>query len=135
MRDLADVAVAIMELALARAWMLRVDPLRIASLAADRSDEPGRGGPGHSEDIRRIERVGRAIARAERRVPWRSDCLVQALAARHWLSRHKVDSRLHIGVRRGPGFEAHAWLEAGGLAVTGGDGVPYAELAAIGEGR
>jgi hypothetical protein len=57
------------------------------------------------------------------RVPWRSDCLVQATAAQRWLDRHQIPTQLHIGVRKdhAAGFEAHAWLCHGALIVTGGD--------------
>jgi hypothetical protein len=64
------------------------------------------------------------------RVPWRADCLVQAMAAQHWLRRHGLESRIAIGVReRGEGpFEAHAWLMCGDIAVTGGDIREYVPL-------
>ena len=63
------------------------------------------------------------------RVPWRSDCVVQALAARRWLARGGVDSDVCIGVRNdAQGFQAHAWLKVGERIVTGGDVSSYAEL-------
>ena len=56
-------------------------------------------------------------------MPWRSDCLVQALAAQRWLARKGVPSCLQIGSRKTEmiGFEAHAWLSVGDLVVTGWD--------------
>ena len=63
------------------------------------------------------------------RVPWRSDCVVQALAARRWLARGGVGSTVCVGVRKDEqGFQAHAWLKAAGRVVTGGDISSYAEL-------
>jgi hypothetical protein len=64
-----------------------------------------------------------AIARTSHRLPWRADCLVQALAARHWLRRLGVETSLCIGVpvRANDRFEAHAWLMHGDEMVTGGD--------------
>lgn len=56
-------------------------------------------------------------------VPWRSDCLVQALAAQRLLGRLGVPSEIVIGVRNAPdeGFSPHAWLRCGDRIVTGGD--------------
>lgn len=69
------------------------------------------------------QRVANAIARAGSRVPWRSDCLVQALAARRWLAREGLRSDLFVGVRgtTSNAVEAHAWLKCGDRVVTGGD--------------
>jgi len=81
---------------------------------------------------RLVERIAFAIPRAAKRLPLRSDCLVQALAAKRWLSCHDVESRLVLGVRkRGPtNFEAHAWLMVGDRVVTGGDISTYVPLGA-----
>jgi hypothetical protein len=70
-----------------------------------------------------IDRVAFAIPRSASRVPFRSDCLVQALAAQRWLARFGIPARLTFGVmpQRTGDFEAHAWLEASGRVVTGGD--------------
>lgn len=75
-------------------------------------------------------RVGFAVTRMGARVPWRSDCLVQALAAQHWLDARRIPSSLWIGVRTdcASGFEAHAWLKVGDLVVTGGDITPFHPL-------
>jgi hypothetical protein len=80
-----------------------------------------------------VERVAFAIPAIALRVPWRSDCMVQAMAAQNWLARYKIPSTMTIGVRKnvpsalgpsglGPsGFGAHAWLAVGDFLVTGGD--------------
>ncbi len=66
--------------------------------------------------------VAQAIARASGRMPWRSTCLVQALAAQWMLSRRKHEARLRLGVARNgrANLDAHAWLESAGVLVTGG---------------
>lgn len=77
-----------------------------------------------------VARVAFAVPRVGAYLPWRSDCLVQALAAHRWLARHGIASEICIGVRR-PGdleFEAHAWLKAGETVVTGGDISSYMQL-------
>lgn len=74
-------------------------------------------------DARHGRRIGLAVSRAARIVPWRSDCLVQAEAARHWLARLGIDSDIRLGARKtGYGtLDAHAWLISRGQVVTGGD--------------
>jgi hypothetical protein len=61
-----------------------------------------------------------------RRLPWRSDCLIEALAAKRWLDRAGGTATLKLGVRRTEegGLMAHAWLAIGETAVSGG---PIAE--------
>jgi len=73
-------------------------------------------------DDPRARSVSRLLARAERRLPWKTTCLVAALAARAMLRRRGMDSVLRFGVRRGADgrLGAHAWLEAGGGIVCGG---------------
>lgn len=70
-----------------------------------------------------IDRVSFAVPRMGARVPWRADCLVQALAAQRWLGRHWIETAVVIGVRKGvpSNLDAHAWLMAGDRIVTGGE--------------
>lgn len=70
-----------------------------------------------------IKRVTWATPRAARFVPWRSDCLVQAQAARNWLKRSGVQSEIQLGARTltDGRMDAHAWLVCAGKIVTGGD--------------
>lgn len=67
---------------------------------------------------------------AARLVPWRSDCLVQAMAAQRWLRREGRQTQLVIGVHKDPAgrFEAHAWLRCGMVTVTGGDVARFTPL-------
>ena len=72
------------------------------------------------------EEVGWAVTRAARHVPFNAVCLPQAMAARIMLKRHGVDSVLHFGARIGQDkigqdkpIDAHAWLDAAGVEVTG----------------
>lgn len=72
-------------------------------------------------------RIGYVIPRISARLPWRSDCVIQAMAAQNWLAAHSLASEIQIGVERpddGP-FSAHAWLVHGGAVVTGGDITRY----------
>ena len=75
------------------------------------------------DQLRLISRVAFAVPIVAARVPWRADCLVQALAAQHWLWRKGIPTTLHVGVHKEipAEFEAHAWLMQGGTIITGGD--------------
>ena len=121
-----DALVAVAELALANVAFRRTPPSRLPLLPR------GAGGGEATLSPRQqalIERVAYAVPIMGLRVPWRSDCVVQALAARRWLARGGVDSDVCIGVRNdAQGFQAHAWLKVGERIVTGGDVSSYAEL-------
>lgn len=69
-----------------------------------------------------VERIGWAVAAAGARVPWRSDCLLQAMAADRWLRRLGAAPEFFIGVDKDAagGLRAHAWVRCDGIAVTGG---------------
>jgi hypothetical protein len=65
--------------------------------------------------------VGWAVTRAARYVPFRAVCLPQAIAAKAMLDRRHIANVMHFGVATradGP-MDAHAWLDAGGIEVTG----------------
>lgn len=74
-------------------------------------------------------RIGRAVERAARHLPWSARCLPQAIAAKAMLHRRGIASTMHFGMclsdasadpspdRR---MQAHAWLTIGETAVVGG---------------
>jgi len=67
------------------------------------------------------QRVQWAVRATSRRVPWRSVCFDQAVAAKWMLRRRALSSTLYLGVARDAQKEmlAHAWLRCGDLYVTG----------------
>lgn len=67
------------------------------------------------------EDIGWAVTRAARYVPFRAVCLPQAMAARVMLERRGVQSVMHFGAAKGTNkpLDAHAWLDAAGVEVTG----------------
>jgi hypothetical protein len=67
------------------------------------------------------EQIGWAVTRAARHVPFRAVCLPQAMAAHAMLRRRGIVSAMHFGARRGgeKPIDAHAWLDAAGVEVTG----------------
>jgi hypothetical protein len=113
-----DIVRAVWELARARTKLLAADATSwlFSEPSEERLDQ---------QDI--INRVAFAIPRAAARVPWRATCLVQALAAQSWLARMGIASELKLGARKVSGgrLDAHAWLEAGGRIVVGGDAEGY----------
>ena len=113
---------AIAELARARLVLMRLTTGRIARLNGEsarsgRSDQAA--GPG---DRLLVNTVADIVPRIAPWLPWRSDCLVQALAAQHWLARYGIATQIVIGADKPKhaGFEAHAWLRYGEQVITGG---------------
>jgi hypothetical protein len=76
------------------------------------------------------DRFGFLTVRLSKRLPWRSDCVIQAIAVQDWLARRGIASEIRIGVEKpedGP-FGAHAWLVVGEQIITGGDIARYSLL-------
>ncbi|SEN76554.1 lasso peptide biosynthesis B2 protein [Bradyrhizobium sp. OK095] len=71
-------------------------------------------------------RVRWAVLAAARRVPWRSVCFDQAIAAQQMLGRRGIVADLVYGVRQSEaGLDAHVWLRlADGWIVVGGEQAP-----------
>ena len=71
----------------------------------------------------KLVRIAYVLPRLSDRLPWRSDCLIQAIAAQNWLSSLGAAGEIQIGVERPEGgqFGAHAWLIYAGQVITGGD--------------
>lgn len=144
----SDILRAVAELAMANRRLGKTAARDLPLAPGGDGGAPGSGGqaalsPGQR---RLVERVTYVVPRVGRRVPWRSDCLIQALAARRWLTAHGVVTSLHIGARKSDarGFEAHAWLTVGDsgedLVVTGWDIEDFIQFASfpapvIGESR
>jgi len=65
--------------------------------------------------------VGAAVSMGARNVPFGAVCLPQAMAARIMLKRRSIHSVMHFGAARGKEkpIDAHAWLDAEGVRVTG----------------
>ncbi len=74
-----------------------------------------------ARDTQLAEEIGWATVRAARHVPFRAVCLPQAMAARIMLRRRGIASVLHFGAAKGKDkpIDAHAWLDAAGIEVTG----------------
>jgi hypothetical protein len=99
-------------------------------LGEDRSS-PGRREvpPLTQEQAFRARHIGLIVEAAAAHAPWRSDCYPQALTARSFLAARRIPHVVSFGVRRdGDALVAHAWVHAGDVAVTGGNGREYTEV-------
>jgi hypothetical protein len=103
----------------------RVIFIRLAAKAIperNRRAKAGARGPGPYCEIT-LARIAYVLPRLSDRLPWRSDCLIQAIAGQNWLSALGAASEIQIGVEkpRDGQFGAHAWLLCEGGVVTGGE--------------
>lgn len=75
--------------------------------------------------------VARNVNRVAGNTPWESKCLVRALTARKLLMKKNIPCTLYLGVGKDEDGKmiAHAWLRAGKIFVTGGNGENYAMVA------
>lgn len=114
-------------LALTIAWALVfLVPLRhmhrlfgvMASPAAFESLPPD---PASAPVLDRARAVARRVGRVADRLPWRSSCLVRAVALRLLLERRGISGAIiRFGVRKkDKALEAHAWLILKGTILIG----------------
>jgi len=78
---------------------------------------------GADKDAQDGAAVAWSITWTSRRLPWRADCLVQALAGQRMLMRRRIASEIRVGTTKHDDgrFEAHAWLVCGPQVLLGGD--------------
>jgi len=120
------------ELTRARFALPRIKPSDIRRLNRNAATEAGAVNK-RSPHPRAVDRIALIIPLLASYVPWRSDCLIQAMAAQRWLAANGVAAEIRIGVDRPTDgeFGAHAWLVHDGRVITGGSIDHYAVL--IGE--
>ncbi|NCS64714.1 MAG: hypothetical protein COS39_06420 [Hydrogenophilales bacterium CG03_land_8_20_14_0_80_62_28] len=82
--------------------------------------------------VARAAQIGQVVELAARYAPWRARCHEQAIVARVWLGGFKIPYVLYYGVGKGMDgtLQAHAWVCAGPVNVTGGDS--WAEFTVVG---
>lgn len=104
-------------------------------LGEDHAQAPGEAPDPPALDDRsraRATTIGTHIQVAARHTPWKSECYPQALTARALLGLRRVPHRTSFGLRRdGDVLAAHVWVRAGDVAVCGGDGRDYTEVASF----
>lgn len=118
--DWRFIAIAVKELALAR---LRHATTRIDVIFHDlRQSPPDPVKECAQLGLADLRRLSWAVAAAAARVPWRSDCVLQAMAAQRWMRRRHCGGDFFVDVRKDPqgALLSHAWLRRGELSITGG---------------
>lgn len=68
-----------------------------------------------------LKLIGHAVRRACRNVPWKTRCLVEAMAVKRMLHRKKIECTIYLGVAKENNgrMSAHAWLKSGDTIITG----------------
>jgi hypothetical protein len=99
-------------------WLLwRSDlPTTVAALRAHAG-----GGERPAAPLRAGVRLGQALGKTLRHIPFDARCLMRSLVLTSLLARRDIESSLVIAVQPAPSFKAHAWVES--------DGVPLLEPA------
>jgi hypothetical protein len=95
---------------------------RLGTFVPPSDPRVAQAGNGVAQDQTQLaEDIGWAVTRAARYVPFKAVCLPQAMAARVMLKRRGVKSVMHFGAAKGTErpLDAHAWLDAAGVEVTG----------------
>lgn len=116
--------------------VLKVVPFRTVAARLGRtqlgSGESEAESPISREDSVVVRRVAWAVSRAARWLPWKPVCLPQAVTAQWMLRRSRIPSTLYLGIDPSGAYDAHAWVRAGRVIVTGGPSVQrYAVVAAF----
>ena len=106
-------------------WLLwRTDlPTTVAALRAERQGTAGDAHP-HRAGLR----LGRAIGKTLRHLPFDSRCLMRSLVLTSLLAQRGIDSSLVIAVTPEPDFRAHAWVEIGGEPLLDPAGPPFSRI-------
>lgn len=121
-------------LGLARALILLGSFQRLSHWLGRKSEGLAPVRPGiSSQQAKQALQIGRVVRMAARYTPWTSNCFPQAVTARVLLGLFGIPYALYFGLRRDPDFadmQAHAWVVAGDVPVTGGES--FAHYAAVG---
>lgn len=116
---------AAIALAAARIALRTITPDQVLRRNAAIGEQAGLAprAPDATDIARACDEAGFFINRVALRVPWRSDCLVQALAGQQWLAREGIASEIVVGTAKQAdgSFLSHAWLRYGTRIVLGGD--------------
>lgn len=69
-----------------------------------------------------VELTAKMVRAASRHGVGSPSCLEESLVLLHMLAKQGISAQLRIGVKRNqPKFEAHAWVECGGIALNESD--------------
>ena len=115
-RPSTSLMVEALAMVLASSVVVRVTGLKVVGRAARRGVKVAT----ISQD--QAAALVRAISAVSRRLPWRTLCFEQGLAAHWMLSRRQIRSTLSYGAAMRAGeLEAHVWVRSGEIDVIGCD--------------
>ena len=138
-RDHRLLVEAAVGLAAARLAILTVPFPRIARelggfMAPHHAADKASLSPPTLQEMEIARKIGWAVTVAARNVPFKAVCLPQAMTAHQMLRKRGIFSVMHFGTAPGTALslEAHAWLNAGEIEVTGYPvGPEFTEIACI----
>jgi hypothetical protein len=111
---------------LARLWLALVPFRKVAEklgTSYPAATPKGMLAPTSHEQDAIAQRIGEAVKRASKNVPYKAVCIQQAVAAKIMLARRGIPSVMHFGVGRTEDeqeqIRAHAWLATANVEVTG----------------
>jgi hypothetical protein len=95
-------------------WLLwRSDlPTTVAALRSTRDH-----GGASERPVRAGVRLGQAMGKTLRHIPFDARCLMRSLVLTRLLARRGIESSLVIAVQSEPSFKAHAWVESEGVPL------------------
>lgn len=71
-----------------------------------------------------LRAIAIAVGRASRTVPWKTRCLIEAIAAKQMLRRRGLSASIYLGtMHREEKLQAHAWCICHGIVLTGRQGM------------
>ena len=80
----------------------------------------------NQQQTRQAVFIRRFVSLAAKYTPWNSNCLTQAMVAKFWCGLFKIPYVFYIGFAKSPtdvsGYKGHAWVTAGPILLTGGNG-------------
>lgn len=111
---------AFWRLLLARIQLLRPFAKTAPRLGVKSMESPEAAGAQELEVARNVTRAIRVMSRC---TPWKSTCMVRAVAGLRMLEKRGIESTLYMGVARDRAGKmvAHAWLRSGEQYVSGDD--------------
>jgi hypothetical protein len=109
----------------ARVWLRRHELRDVVALLRPKAD--AMQAP-DGNDLLQCVRLARIVRRTLGALPADSRCLIRSLVLTAMLARRNIFVTLVIGVKPGPSFEAHAWVELAGYPLLPPGDAAYGRL-------
>lgn len=115
-------------LGLSRMLILLLEFRRLAPWLGSAADTRSQSPPLNRRQRHLALAIGRSIRWAACHTPWNANCFAQAVTARMLLGLCRIPYALYFGLARdaeSSAMQAHAWVAAGPVRVTGGAGFEH----------